>query len=77
MNVAAHPRARQRVAANVVRLMNKQKRLKKELAVAAKMSRNTLDRILNADAGITIDSLGRLADALDVDIADLLADQRA
>jgi len=73
VNVVAHQRVRKRVADNLKRIIEQRDVEKKALAKSARMSRNTLDRILDAKSGASIDSLGRLADALGVELAELVS----
>jgi transcriptional regulator with XRE-family HTH domain len=66
------PTARERVAANVRRLRKSQDLSQEQLAEVAEFHRTYVSQLERSVTNISIDGLERLAEALDVDIVELL-----
>jgi DNA-binding Xre family transcriptional regulator len=66
----AHQPTRDRVAHNLDRLLRDRNVTPVQLAAAARVTRSVIYRVKNADTGVTIDVLGRLALALKCDVAE-------
>lgn len=66
------PTARERVAANVRRLRKSQDLSQEELAEVAEFHRTYVSQLERSVTNISIDGLERLAEALNVDIIELL-----
>lgn len=65
-----HQPTRVRVAQNLARLLADKKITPVDLAASSAVNRSVIYRIKNADTGVTIDVLGRLAIALKCDVAE-------
>jgi transcriptional regulator with XRE-family HTH domain len=66
-------RAKERLAANVVRLRRQREMKQTELATKARVTQALISAIELATANPTLESLYRIAQALDVELADLFA----
>jgi transcriptional regulator with XRE-family HTH domain len=66
------PTARERIAANVRRLRKSQGLSQEQLAEVAEFHRTYVSQLERSVTNISIDGLERLAEALDVDIVELL-----
>lgn len=67
-----HTATRKRIAANLVRMMAQSRMSMRALSIASGVRRSGLYRIRGASSGATVDVLGRLADAMDLDVARFL-----
>lgn len=67
------PDARQRIAANLRAARKRLEISQERLAEAAGLHRTYVGAIERAERNVSIDNIERLADALDLDVVDLLA----
>lgn len=71
-----HAATRKRIAANLVRMMQQSGMSMRSLATASGVRRSGLYRIRSARSGTTADVLGRLADAMNLDVSGFLRKKR-
>jgi len=72
---ATHSATRRLLATNVRAIRLRRKISQEELAEAAGIAQQTLSELETAKRNVSVDLLGHVADALDVDVAELFAKQ--
>jgi DNA-binding Xre family transcriptional regulator len=70
-----HQATRDLVARNFVRLLEEADTRIGDLSLAASVQRSILYRLRDADTGVTIDVLGRLAEALQCKVGEFFSDR--